>query len=185
MLTGMPNIDKERVSARQWFALRVRSRCEKVVASAVRLKGYEEFLPLARNRQRWSDRIKSVDIPLFPGYVFCKIALEQRLPLLTIPGVLGFVGVGRTPVAIAEPEIASIQCALHFGVNVEPWGFVEAGTRVKLSRGPLAGVEGFLVRSGERNRMVLGVTLLRQAVALEVGQKWLDLQEVCDSAAAS
>jgi transcription antitermination factor NusG len=80
-----------------WFALRVKSRFEKLVTSMARNKGFEEFLPLYQSRRRWSDRLKSVELPLFPGYVFCKLHPEHRLPLLTIPGVLHFVGIGKSP----------------------------------------------------------------------------------------
>jgi transcription antitermination factor NusG len=166
---------------RQWFALRVRSRCEKVVAAAVRLKGYEDFLPVARCRQRWSDRFKSVDVPLFPGYVFCRTAPEHRLPLLTIPGVMEFVGIGRTPVPIAEAEIVAIQAAIRSEVNVQPWQFLEAGTRVRLESGPLVGVEGFLVESGDRDRVVVAVSLLKQSVAIEIQKTWCEPPKALNS----
>src|SRR5579863_2483916 len=92
-----------------WFALRVKSRSEKIVATIARNKGFEEFLPLYQSRRRWSDRFKSVELPLFPGYVFCRLNPEFRLPLLTIPGVMSFVGIGKVPVPIEEAEIAAIK----------------------------------------------------------------------------
>jgi transcription antitermination factor NusG len=85
-----------------WFALRVKSRSEKIVSTIARNKGFEEFLPLYQSRRRWSDRFKSVDVPLFPGYVFCRVDPEFRLPLLTIPGVLSFVGIGKVPAPIDD-----------------------------------------------------------------------------------
>ena len=107
-------LEERLVSAQHpWFALRVKSRTEKVVSTIARNKGFEEFLPLYQSRRRWSDRFKSVEMPLFPGYVFCRFNPEFRLPLLTIPGVMGLVGVGKVPVAIEDAEIAAIQAAVE------------------------------------------------------------------------
>src|SRR5262245_16971358 len=127
------NIDE---TSQKWFALRVKSRCEKVVATLVEHKGYEGFLPLYQSRRRWSDRLKSVEFPLFPGYVFCRLQPDQRLPLLTIPGVLHFVGIGKTPVPIENDEVAAVQAAVRSGLSAEPWPFLEAGQRVRLEDGP-------------------------------------------------
>jgi len=99
-----------------WYALRVRSRHENTVASHLRARGYESFLPLYKSRRRWSDRFKEIELPLFAGYVFCQFNLLDRLPILTVPGVVHVVGVGRTPVAIDETEIASIQAAVKSGL---------------------------------------------------------------------
>src|SRR5580704_5645490 len=94
---------------------------------AVRVKGFEEFLPLYRDRRRWSDRFKWIELPLFPGYVFCRLDSENRLPILTIPGVLHFVGIGKTPVPIDDSEITAIQMATGSGLFAEPWPFLEVG----------------------------------------------------------
>jgi len=79
----------------------------------------------------------------FPGYVFCRLNPEHCFPLLTIPGVLHFIGIGKVPVPVDDSEIAAIQFAVRSQQKVEPWPFVEVGNRVKLERGPLAGLEGF------------------------------------------
>src|SRR5262245_13741136 len=94
--------DRLQESEERWFALRVKSRCEKVVSLMAQQKGLEEFLPLYQSRRRWSDRLKSVELPLFPGYLFCRLNPQHRLPLLTIPGVMHMVGIGKTPVPIAD-----------------------------------------------------------------------------------
>lgn len=134
-------------AALPWFALRVKSRTEKVVATIARNKGFEEFLPLYKCRRRWSDRFKSVEMPLFPGYVFCRLNPEFRLPLLTIPGVMSFVGIGRAPMPIDDAEITAIQTAVGAGLVAEPHPFLEVGQRVRLAEGPLAGLEGFSLKS--------------------------------------
>ena len=91
-----------------WFALRVRSRYENTVATFLGGKGYEWFLPLYKSRRAWSDRIKETQLPLFPGYIFCRFDLQHRLPILTTPGVVSVVGIGRRPVPIDDAEIAAL-----------------------------------------------------------------------------
>jgi transcription antitermination factor NusG len=156
-----------------WFALRVKSRSEKVVATIARHKGFEEFLPLYQSRRRWSDRFKSVELPLFPGYVFCRLDPAVRLPLLTIPGVLSFVGIGRVPVPIADREIAAIQMAIGAGLLAEPYPFLEVGQRVRLVEGPLAGLEGLLVEVRKQRRIAVSVSLLKRSVAVEIDRHWV------------
>lgn len=158
----------------QWFALRVRSHCEKMVAAAARAKGFEDFLPLLTHRQRWSDRSKWVEIPLFPGYLFCRLNPEHRFSLLTIPGVMHIVGVGTSPAPVDEREILAIQHAIHSDARIEPWSFLETGQRVRLSSGPLTGVEGILIETEEERRLVVGLTILKQSLAVKIERSWLE-----------
>src|SRR5271170_5128416 len=99
------------LNSHPWFAVCVKSRSEKSVAAIARYNGFEQFLPLYRSRRRWSDRVKSVPLPLFPGYVFCRVEPVCRLQLLTIPGVQRIVGAGRTPLPVSDTEIAALQVA--------------------------------------------------------------------------
>ena len=139
----------------------------------IRNKGFEEFLPCYQSRRRWSDRVKSTESPLFPGYVFCRLDPRNRLPLLTIPGVLHFVGIGHTPVPIDEHEIAAIQAAVQSGLTAEPWPYVEVGQKIRLEEGPLAGLEGICVGHSKEQRLVVSVTLLRRSVAVTVQREWV------------
>jgi transcription antitermination factor NusG len=164
----------------RWFALRVQSRCEKVVAAIARNKGFEEFLPLQQGCRRWSDRLKAIDLPLFPGYLFCRLDPQRRLPLLTIPGVLHFVGIGKIPSPIEDGEIAAIQTAVGSGILTEPWPFLEAGQRVRLEDGPLTGLEGILVETRNRQRVVVSVTLLKRSVAVAIERHWATPVHVSD-----
>jgi transcription antitermination factor NusG len=160
-------------STERWFALRVKSRCEKLVASMARDKGVEEFLPLYQSRRRWSDRLKSVEFPLFPGYVFCRFNPQHRLPLLIIPGVLHLVSIGRIPAPIDDGEIAAIQAATYSGLSTEPWPFLEAGQRVRLEDGPLNGLEGIYVGDAKQHRVVVSITLLRRSLAVTIERHWI------------
>ncbi len=161
-------------SSLRWLALRVKSRREKTVALAARSKGFEEFLPLYRWRQIWSDRSKWVEMPLFPGYVFCRLDPSHRLPLLTIPGVLNFVCGGKTPIPLDEGEIASVQAAVQSNLSTEPCAFVDSGERVKLERGPLAGTEGILIRAEKRYQVIVNLSALRRSISVTVESPWME-----------
>jgi len=164
-------------SPEQWFALRVKSRFERCVATVAHNKGFEEFLPLYQCRRRWSDRFKSTELPLFPGYVLCRLHPDHRLPLLTIPGVLHFVGLGRTPVPIDDAEVAAIRTAVTSGLPVEPCSFLDVGQRVRVDFGPLAGLEGILVEMRKQHRIVVSLSLLKRSVAVEIEGDWVSALE--------
>ncbi len=166
------NVEQAEDSNR-WFALRVKPRAEKCVAAIARNKGYEEFLPLYQCRRRWSDRFKVVELPLFPGYVFCRLNPQFRLPLLTIPGALHFVGLGKVPVPIDDGEINAIQALVQSGVRAEPWPFLDLGQRVRLEAGPLTGLEGIFVEVKKQHRIIVSVSLLRRSVAVEIERDWV------------
>ncbi len=157
----------------RWFAVRVKSRCEKAVAQMASGRGYEEFLPVYRCRRRWSDRQQEVEFPLFPGYLFCRLDAERRLPLLTIPGVVHIVGVGKTPTPVDDAEIVAIQAAVQSGLSAEPWPFLQSGDRVRLEAGPLNGLEGILVGSDKQQRLVVSVTLLQRSMAVTIERDWV------------
>jgi len=159
--------------SRHWFALRVKSNCETVVAAGVRHRGLEEFLPMYTSCHRWSDRLKSVTLPLFPGYIFCRIDPNFRLPVLTVPGALHFVGIGKVPIPIDGSEIAAIQNAVGSGLPAEPWAYLSVGQLVRLDQGPLAGLEGILVETRKQHRIVVSVSLLQRSVAVEIERNWV------------
>ena len=152
----------------QWYALRVRSNCEKLVALTLSGKGYSEFLPLYKKISRWSDRKKVIESPLFPGYVFSHFDVNCRLPVLTIPSVVHIVGLGNTPEPIPEEEINAIERFIGSGLPVEPWPFLNVGERVVVEYGSLAGLEGVLTEVKNRHRLVVSLTLLQRSVAVEI-----------------
>lgn len=160
-------------SNHRWFALRVKSQKEKLVASALRSKGFEDFLPTHRCRRRWSDRVKQFEAPLFPGYVFCRFSLYNRLPILTTPWVLLIAGVGRTPLPVDDAEIAALQSIVKSGVDAEPWPFLQVGQRVSVAYGSLTGVEGILLGFKKPSRLIVSVSILQRSVAVEVDEGWV------------
>jgi transcription antitermination factor NusG len=156
-----------------WFAIRVKSNFEKKVATGLRNKGLEEFLPLYESRKRLSDRYKTVELPLFPGYLFCRLDLDHRLPLLTTVGFLYIVSAGNKPVPVDEDEIAAVQFVVRSGVPAMPWPSLAVGQRVRLDGGPLCGLEGAVTQLGMRDRICVSVTLLQRGVSVEVDREWI------------
>lgn len=156
----------------RWYAVRVRSQHEDVVARHLRVRGLEAFLPLCKQRNRLSDPFKEVELPLFPGYVFCQFDAANRLPVLTIPGVVHIVGAGKNLSPINEDEIAAIQMAVRSGFPTQPCSFLEVGEKVRIEYGPLCGVEGILSGRGHQ-RLVLSITLLQRSVAVEINGEWV------------
>jgi len=158
-----------------WYALSVRSRYEKIVATILKNQGYEWFLPLFKCRRHWSDRIKEIEAPLFPGYLFCRFDIYNRLPIVKIPGVQYVVGGTRIPTPIDTSEIEALQAVIRTNATREPWPFLQVGDRVRIEYGSLAGVEGVLLHVKGRHRLVLSVTLLQRSVAVDIDSAWVGL----------
>jgi transcription antitermination factor NusG len=152
----------------KWYALQVRTRWESSTSILLSGKGYATLLPTYKIRRTWSGRQKEVDVPLFPGYVFCRFHAQNRLPILVTPGVISVVGRGKIPVAVDESEITAIETVVSSGFRAEPWPYLELGQRVRIERDALQGLEGILIHIKGNHRIVLSVTLLRRSVALEI-----------------
>lgn len=154
-----------------WFAVQVRPRYEKLVAQVLENKGYEQFLPLQRQRRAWSDRIKKIDQPLFPGYLFARFDPSSRLPILITPGVIRVVASAGTPLPVDVKEIDAIRAIVSSGLAAQPWPYLTVGQRVSIGHGSLRGLEGILVAVKNSRRLVLSVTLLQRSVAVEIDQE--------------
>src|ERR1051326_8891198 len=154
MSTTAPNIS--------WYALHIRPRFEKVVARHLEAEGREGYLPLYKSVRRWSDRIKTIELPLFPGYMFCRFDIENRLPILVGPGVLGIVVIGTTPTPIPESDISSLRHVTASGIECKPWPFVDAGQRISVKYGPLAGLEGMVIQVKSNLRLIVSLPPLRR-----------------------
>lgn len=161
-----------------WFALQVRTRHERCVADYLAGKGYEWFLPLYKCRKRWSDRVKEVETPLFPGYLFCRLDPQERLPILKTPGVIQIVGSNRSLVPVDESEIVAIQRIVASGLPNRPWPFLHTGDTVQIQCGPLRGLQGVLVSFKGNCRLVLSLTLLQRSVAVEIDSAFVTVSQV-------
>ena len=151
-----------------WFAIQVKTTHEKRVTSLLDYHGHEWFLPLYKVRRRWSDRIKQIELPLFPGYVFCRYPPHARASILKIPSVTRIVGIGYVPIPIDQQEIIAIQRVLGAGFGVFPHPFLQVGLRVRIESGALHGLEGLIADVRRRDRLILSVTLLQRSVAVEI-----------------
>ena len=156
-----------------WFALRVKSNFERVAASHLGQRGYHEYLPAYQTRSQWSDRVKVVERPLFPGYVFCSFDPSSRLPVLATPGVLHIVGIGKKPAPVDESELEAVRATLQSGLSVGPWPFLQVGERVVVDRGPLRGLEGLVTHLKGAYRLVISITLLQRSIAAEIDREWI------------
>jgi transcription antitermination factor NusG len=157
---------------RGWLAVYTRHQHEKLASISLAYKGFEVFLPLYTASRRWTDRVKVLSLPLFPGYLFLRGDLRRQLPILTTPGVVGLVGFGGVPAVVPDVEIASVRRALVKGVHIEPYPFLKCGDWVRVRGGPLEGLEGILVRGKSQSRLVISVELVQKSVAVEV-DAWL------------
>ncbi len=161
------------ISERPWFALRVRSNCEKTAAAALEVAGYEHFLPSYRATRQWSDRRKQIDLPLFPGYVFARLGLQHLARVVAFRSVVHVVGAGRIPVPVDDHDIAAIKSVVRSGLPSGPWPFLRVGQQVIIERGPLAGVSGILIEIKKQHRLVVSVSMLMRSVAVDVDESWV------------
>lgn len=157
-----------------WYALHVRPRAERVVSQFLEEKGYEPFLPVYASHRRWSDRVKVVHQPLFPTYLFCRVTGDSIGRIVGTPGVIRLVGAAGTPIQIDDAEIDALKLVVASSLTVEPWPFLSVGQKVTITTGPLAGIEGLLVRFASRERLVVSVSLLQRSVAIVVESSWVE-----------
>jgi transcription antitermination factor NusG len=150
------------------------------VAQSLRHRGLEDFLPLYNSLRRWSDRVKAVEFPLFPGYVFCRFDYERRCAVLSTPGVTSIVGFANLPTPVSEDEIAAVRTILASGLPTQPWPVVRVGQSIRIERGSLAGLQGILIREKDSLRVVVSLELLQRAVAVEI-----DRDIICAARGAS
>lgn len=151
-----------------WYALYTRHQHEKCVHQVLTGKGIESFLPLYTTAHQWKDRVKRVSLPLFPCYVFVRGPLVHWLPVLSTPGVHSVVGCGGQPASISSLEIESIRTVIESPLSVEPHPFLKCGDRVRVTVGPLRGLEGLLVRKKNWCKLLLSIDMLQRSVAVEV-----------------
>ena len=162
----------------QWYAVRTRSRFEKIVRDQLTGRGIESLLPLCKRMSQWKDRKKQIEWPLFPGYCFGRFGLEQRMHVLQAPGVVQIIGSANAAEPIPAHEIAAIQRLAHSGHNYETFPYhLKEGTIVTVIRGPLQGLCGMFVRRAASCRLIIAVNLIQQAAAVEIAAENVVLAE--------
>ncbi len=158
---------------RQWFALRIRSRHEKVAATVLQGMGTDIFLPVTKDERAWSDRRKVLDLPLFPGYLFVQLSLIDAdiIRIRRAHGVVGIVGNQAGPLPVPAQEIQKIRKLVAVEARSCLHQSFEAGDRVIVVRGPLAGIEGTILRFGSQSTLVIDVDIIQRSVCVTVARR--------------
>jgi len=151
-----------------WYATYTRSRHEKRIAEQLEQRSVECFLPVYETTRQWKNGRFKVQFPLFPGYVFVHIPLKERLRVLEVPGVVRLVGFHGTPTPLPQSDIEIMRDALRKGVEAEPHPYLKVGAKVRIRSGPLAGLQGILLRRKGKPRVVVSVDLIMRSIAIDI-----------------
>ena len=151
-----------------WYALRTRSRPKKLVRGWLTGVKIELRLPTVTRLSQWKDRKKEIEAPLFPGYCFARFSWQDRIPVLSVPGVVNIVGSGNRPEPISDGEIDALKTLMLSTLPYDAHPYLREGMAVEVTRGPLEGIRGILLRKGKRHRLVISVHLIQQAAAVEI-----------------
>ena len=154
----------------KWYAAYTSANHEKRVTEQLKARSVQHFLPLYSSVRRWKDRKVKLELPLFAGYVFVKMALRDRLRVQQIPGVANLVSFGGVPAALSAADVDTLRTSLSNGLRIEPHPYLVAGRKVRLQSGPLAGLTGIVVRRKAGARFVISVDLIQRSLAVELDE---------------
>jgi transcription antitermination factor NusG len=157
-----------------WYAAYTSANHEKRVAGQLGVRDVTHFLPLYASVRRWKDRRVELELPLFPGYIFVRIALREQLQVLQVSGVARLVGFGGLASALPDEEIEALKAGLASGVPAEPHPFLTVGRKVRVKNGPLANLQGILLKRKNRTRLVVSLELIQRSVAVELDEADLE-----------
>lgn len=172
---ALPVAAPEKPRPENWYALYTCPRHEKHVAEQIERRSFSCFLPLYRSLRRWKDRRKELELALFPGYVFVRMNLENRLQVLQLPGVVRLVSFNGQPAALPVDQIEELQGRLSGVVRAEPHPYLRAGRKVRVRSGPMQGLEGIIVRRKDGCRLIFSIDLIMRSVAVEVDEADLEV----------
>jgi transcription antitermination factor NusG len=156
-----------------WFALQVRTKAEALTEKALSDRSYETFLPTYTDCRRYTDRIRKVQAALFPGYLFCRLDPDRRLPILTTPGVLQIVSTNGAPAPIEETELEALRHVVGSNTPTMPWPYLKKGDVARIEYGALAGLDGILLAEKGSDLLVLSVSILQRSVAVQIDRTWV------------
>jgi transcription antitermination factor NusG len=156
--------------SREWYAFRVRPRHEKSVSRLLRSKCCNEFLPLLKTRTRWADRTTTVELPLFPGYIFCEAERREVGSIRSTPGIFDVVRAGSSPLPARRDEVESLLHAMRHDLPIEPCSFDGfcGGEWLRITTGPLSGLCGTVVKVRGEQRLLISIEILHRQVLVEV-----------------
>jgi len=166
------------INTPHWFAIRTSLRWEFRASSELSSRGVETYLPRSSSRHQWSDRSKKIDRPLFPGYLFSRFKIADRVRILQVPSVKQIVGVGNTPQPISVHQLDNLKALVAANSGLAPWPYLNSGQRIQVDRGPLTGVKGFVIRAEEGVvRIVVSLDLLQRSVAAVIDRDSIGVLE--------
>jgi transcription antitermination factor NusG len=167
------------ISTPLWFAAYTRANHERTAAEHLAQRSIAHFVPTYESVRVWKDRKKRLDLPLFPGYVFVRVPLEEKLRVLVVPGIVRLVGFDGRPLPVPDDEIATLRTVVEHKLKAEPHPYLIAGRKVRIVRGALEGMEGILIRKKGRLRVIVSITLIRQSAMIEVNAH--DVEPILES----
>jgi transcription antitermination factor NusG len=156
-----------------WYAVYTRSRWEHRIADALRQKGFEVFLPTYSTQKPTSRGNIGILPPLFPGYLFCRLDITNRLPVLVVNGVISILGVGQVPEPVPENELDAVRKVMASGLAISPDAVLSPGQSVLVEHGPLKGVTGTLIHTMKESLLLVSISLLNRSVAVRLKPEWV------------
>jgi len=182
----LPDNVEELLSQPKWFAVYTTSRHEKRVAQHLTSRQIEFYLPLYKAERKWSDGSRvTLDLPLFPGYLFVHIKRSERVRVLEVPGTLTVVGgTGREPAPLPDEAIDALRAGLHLR-RAEPHPLLTIGQRARICSGALAGMEGIVLRKKNSCRVILTLEHIQRSIAVEVDGDDLEPVEATEARRSS
>jgi transcription termination/antitermination protein NusG len=153
-----------------WLAVQTWPRYEKKVAAELEKKQMEVFLPLVKSERQWSDRRQTVEIPLFPTYLFLRApeTFDSRISVLRTNGVINFLGARNVGTPVPQSEIESVRILLARGIAFQDHSFLNVGQRVRIRGSSLDGVEGILVQKNEDLSLVVSIQIIQRSLSVRV-----------------
>jgi transcription antitermination factor NusG len=157
-------------TAYHWFALQTKHKNERKVEYLLKQKGYECLTPTYRSKRKWSDRTVEIDLPLFPGYVFCRFSPSVLGKAISTQGVIRIVGFGGKPAEVVIEEVEALQRLAQSNFLREPWKYLPDGTLILVETGPLAGIQGVICTEENKRQLIISVTLLQRSIAIQLDE---------------
>ncbi len=162
-----------------WYVLRIRSRFEKKTLEVLSNMRISAYLPIKKSKKQWSDRLKVVEEPLFPGYLFVQYQEKDRYSILNLPGVVNFVSFGGNYATVRSKQIQLIEATLRNENTVEVVDMnLYPGQKVRISSGIFKGIEAVLVHHNGKGKLLLEVAVIGKGVLLEIGRTKIEQIDV-------
>ncbi|MGY8780929.1 MAG: UpxY family transcription antiterminator [Fidelibacterota bacterium] len=158
---------------KHWIVVRSKPRSEKVALQQLEKKGIEAYLPLLRQKRKWSDRMKWVELPLLSSYLFARIELKNSIDILETHGISTIVSFNGSIAIVKDEVVKSISLALEGGYELETTEYFSIGDKVEVFEGPMKGSKGIVLQLKGEDRLVIKVDALQQAIAVHIDIKFL------------